>query len=33
MLDSSYQGFKRLFILAYDNKAGNNKVSVDFFKR
>ena len=31
MLDSSYQGFKRLLILAYDNKAGNNKVSVDFF--
>ena len=28
MLDSSYQGVKRLFVLAYDNTKGN-KVSVD----
>ena len=30
--DSSYQGVKRLFVLAYDNIAGNNQVSVDPFK-
>ena len=29
MLDSSYEGGKRLFVLAYDNTAGNNQVSVD----
>ena len=29
MLDSSYQGVKRLFAFAYDNTAGNNQVSVD----
>ena len=23
-LDASYQGVKRLFVLAYDNTAGNN---------
>ena len=28
LLDSSYQGVKRLFVLAYDNTKGN-KVSVD----
>ena len=32
-LDSSYQGVKRLFVLAYDNTAGNNQVSVDSFKK
>ena len=37
LLDSSYQGVKRLFLLSYDNKAGNNQVSVilsrNFFPR
>ena len=33
MLDSSYQGVKRLFVLAYDNTAGNNQVSVDSYKK
>ena len=33
LLDSSYQGVKRLFILAYDNAAGDNQVSVDYFKK
>ena len=33
MLDSSYQGVKRLFVLAYDNTTGNNQVSVDSFKK
>ena len=32
-LDASYQGVKRLFVLAYDNTAGNNQVSVDCFKK
>ena len=32
LLDSSYQGVKRLFVLAYDNTAGNNQVSIDTFK-
>ena len=32
LLDSSYQGVKRLFVLAY-NTAGNNQVSVDSFKK
>ena len=32
-LDASYQGVKRLFVLAYDNTAGNNQVSVDSFKK
>ena len=31
--DASYQGVKRLFVLAYDNTAGNNQVSVDYFKK
>ena len=31
LLDSSYQGVKRLFVLAYDNTAGNDQVSVDSF--
>ena len=30
MPDSSYEGVKRLFVLAYDNTAGDNQVSVDF---
>ena len=33
LLDSSWQGVKRLFVLAYDNTAGNNQVSVDSFKK
>ena len=33
LLDSSWQGVKRLFVLAYNNKEGDNKVSVDFFKK
>ena len=33
MLDLSYQGVKRLFILAYDNTEGNDQVSVYSFKK
>ena len=33
LLDSSYQGVKRLFVLAYDNTAGDDQVSVDSFKK
>ena len=33
MLDSSYQGVKRLFVLANDNTAGKDQVSVDSFKK
>ena len=33
LLDSSWQGVKILFVLAYNNKEGNNKVSVDSFKK
>ena len=33
LLDSSYQGVKRLFVLAYNNAAGNNQVSVDSYKK
>ena len=33
MLDSSYEGAKRLFVPAYDNTASNNQVSVDSFKK
>ena len=33
MLDSSYPGVKRLFVLAYDNTEGNNQASVDSFKK
>ena len=29
LLDSNFQGVKRLFVLAYDNTAGDNQVSVD----
>ena len=32
LLDLSYQGIKRLFVLAYINTAGNNQVSIDSFK-
>ena len=33
MLDSSYEGVKRLFVLAYDNTAGDNQVPVDSHQR
>ena len=33
LLDSSYQGVKRLFVLAYNNAAGNDHVSIDSFKK
>ena len=33
LLDSSCQGVKRLFVLAYDNTAGNSQVSVDSYKK
>ena len=33
MLDSSYQGVKRLFVFGHDNTAGNNQVSDDSFKK
>ena len=33
LLDSSYQGVKRLFVVAYDNAAGNNQVSIDSIKK
>ena len=33
MLDLSYQEVKRLFVLAYNNKEGNNKVSIDSYKK
>ena len=33
MLDSSYQGVKRLFVLAYNNEEGDNKVSIDSYKK
>ena len=33
LLDSSYQGVKRLFVIAYNNTVGNNQVSVDSFKK
>ena len=33
MLHSSYQGVKRLFVLAYYNIEGNNQVSIDSFKK
>ena len=33
MLDSSWQGVKRLFPLAYNNKEGDNKVSDDSYKQ
>ena len=33
LLDSSCQGVKRLFVLAYKNTAGNDQVSVDSYKK
>ena len=33
LLDSSYEGVKRLFVLAYDNAAGNKHIFVDSFKK
>ena len=33
LLDSSCQGVKRLFVLAYNNTAGNGQVSVDSYKK
>ena len=33
LLESSYQGVKRLFVLAYDNTVGDNQVSIDSFKK
>ena len=34
LLDSSYQGVKRLFVLAYNNVENNaNKVDTNFFKK
>ena len=33
LLDSSCQGVNRLFLLDYDNTAGNNHVSVDSYKK
>ena len=33
MFDSSYQGVTILFVFAYNNTAGNNRISVDSFKK
>ena len=33
LLDSSYQGVKILFVLAYNNTADNNQVTIDSFTR
>ena len=33
LLDSSYQGVKRLFVLAYNNKEGDDKVSIDSYNK
>ena len=33
VLDSSCQGVKRLFVLSYNNTAGNDQVSVDSWKK
>ena len=33
LLDLSYQGLKRLFVLAYSNTAGNNQISIDSFRK
>ena len=33
MLDSSYQGVKRLLVLAYNNTESNDQVSIDSFKK
>ena len=33
LLDSSWQGVRRLFVLAYNNKEGDNKVSADSYRK
>ena len=33
MPDSGCQGVKRLFVLAYNKREGDNKVSVDTYKK
>ena len=33
LLDSSYQGVKRLFVLAYDNITGNDQFYIDSYKK
>ena len=33
LLDSSYQGVKRLFVVAYNSTEGNNKISIGSFKK
>ena len=33
LLNSSYQGVKRMFVLGYNNKEGDNKVSTDSYKK
>ena len=33
LLDSSCQGLRRLFLLAYDNTAGDDQVSIDSYKK
>ena len=33
MLDSSYEGAERLFVLAYNNKEDKDQVSIDCFKK
>ena len=33
LLDSSYEGVKRLFVLAYDNRSGDDQVFIDSFKK
>ena len=33
LLESSFQGVKRFFVLAYKNKEGDNKVSINSFKK
>ena len=33
LLDSSYQGVKRLFVLAYNNTEGDKIISIDSFRK
>ena len=33
MLDCGWQGVRRLFVLAYNNKEGDNKVSAHSYKK
>ena len=33
LLDSSYEGVKILFVLAYNNPEGNNEVSINSFRK